>query len=103
MQARLVKDGRKNGESGVEGKEEGGLEDGAEGGAEGGAEVGGASHNPAVMNSISVGATLSPLPQNLIDLWQGTGGRKPARFFSFSERGLVKDKYHPPRFAGYGF
>ena len=58
-------------------------------------EGGGALHNPAVMNSISAGATLSPLPQNLIDLWQGTGGRKPARFFSFSELGRVKDKYHP--------
>jgi hypothetical protein len=48
-------------------------------------------NNPAVMNSISAGATLSPLPQNLIDLWQeyieGIGGRKPVRFFSFSELG----------------
>jgi hypothetical protein len=65
------------------------VEDGAEGGAEG--EVGGASHNPTVMNSISAGATLSPLPQNPIDLWQdyieGIGGRKPLSFFSFSERG----------------
>ena len=41
MQARLVKDGRKNGESGVEGKEKGGVEDGAEGGAVGAAEDGG--------------------------------------------------------------
>ncbi len=76
-------------EGGVEDGAEGGVEDGAEGGAEG--EVGGASHNPTVMNSISADATLSPLPQNLIDLWQeyieGIGGRKPARFFSFSERG----------------
>jgi hypothetical protein len=48
-------------------------------------------NNPALMNSISAGATLSPLPQNLIDLWQeyieGIGGRKPVRFFSFSELG----------------
>jgi hypothetical protein len=43
------------------------------------------------MNSTSAGATLSPLPQNLIDLWQdyleGIGERKPFRFFSFSEQG----------------
>jgi hypothetical protein len=78
-------------EGGAGGAAEGGVEDGAEGGAEGG----GASHNPAVMNSISAGATLSPLPQNLIDLWQGTGGRKPARFFSIS--------ITPARFAGYDF
>ena len=61
--------GAKGGVKGrAKGVSEGGVEDGAEGGAEGGAEVGGASHNPAVMNSISAGATLSPLPQNLIDL-----------------------------------
>jgi hypothetical protein len=76
-------------EGGVKGQAEGAAEGTAEGGAEG--EVGGASHNPTVMNSISADATLSPLPQNLIDLWkeyiEGIGGRKPARFFSFSERG----------------
>jgi hypothetical protein len=79
----------------AEGAAEGGVEDGAEGGAEGRAEGGaegrGATNNPAVMNSISADATLSPLPQNLIDLWQehteGIGGRKPLRFFSFSVRG----------------
>jgi hypothetical protein len=61
-------------------------------------EDGGASHNPAVMNSISAGATLSPLPLNLFDLWQeyieGIGGRKPASFFSFSERDCVKQTFH---------
>jgi hypothetical protein len=54
---------------------------------EDGAESRGASHNPAVMNSISAGATLFPLPQNLIDLWQEyterVGGRKPLRFSLF--------------------
>jgi hypothetical protein len=60
------------------------VEVGSEGGMEGGAEGSGAT---AVMNSISAGATLSPLPQNLIDLWQeyteGIGGRKPFRFSLF--------------------
>ena len=50
------------------------------------------------MNSISARASLSPLPQNLFDLWQeyieGIGGRKPARHISFSERGRVKHKFH---------
>jgi hypothetical protein len=50
------------------------------------------------MNSISAGATLSPLSQNLFDLWQeyieGIRGRKPARFFSFSGRGRVKHNFH---------
>jgi hypothetical protein len=76
----------------VEGEAEGGAVGGAEGGVKDGAEGRDAANNPAVMNSISADATLSPLPQNLIDLWQeyieGIGGRKPARFFSFSERGL---------------
>ena len=34
------------------------------------AKDGDAAHNPAVMNSISARASLSPLPQNLFDLWQ---------------------------------
>ena len=62
------------------------------------AEGGNAEHDPAVMNSISARASLSPLPRNLFDLWQeyieGIGGRKPARHFSFSERGRVKHKFH---------
>ena len=32
----------------------------------GGVEGGGALYHPAVMSSISAGATLSPLPQNLL-------------------------------------
>jgi hypothetical protein len=53
----------------VKGGAEGGVKGRAEGAAEGGAEgeVGGVTHNPTVMNSISPGATLSPLPQNPID------------------------------------
>jgi hypothetical protein len=62
------------------------------------AEVGNAEHDPAVMNSISARASLSPLPRNLFDFWQelieGIGGRKPARHFSFSEQGRVKHKFH---------
>ena len=42
-------------------------------------------------------ATLMPTPRSLHDLWnefqQGVGGRKPARLFSFSERGRSKFKY----------
>jgi hypothetical protein len=80
VQARLVGDGRNNGESGVEGRADGGVEDGA--------ESRGATKNTAVMTAISAGATLSPLPQNLIDLWQdyieGIRGRNPFNFFSFS-------------------
>jgi hypothetical protein len=39
-------------------------------------------HDPAVMNPITVGAMLSPSPQSL---FEGIGGRKPARYFSFTE------------------
>ena len=43
-------------------------------------------------------ATLMPTPRSLHDLWQeyehGVGGRKAARFFSHSERGRSKHKYH---------
>ena len=42
-------------------------------------------------------ATLMPTPRSLHDLWQeyqhGVGGRKPARLFSYSERGRVKHRY----------
>ena len=62
------------------------------------AEDGDAAHDPAVMNSISARESLSPFPQSIFDLWQeyteGIGGRKPARHFSFSERGRVKNKFH---------
>ena len=72
----------------MKGRARGGAEGGAEGAAEGGVEDGAEG---GVMNSISADSTLSPLPQNLIDLWQeyieGIGGRKPARIFSFSEWG----------------
>ena len=34
------------------------------------AEDGDAAHEPAVMTSIPAGVSLSPLPQNLFDLWQ---------------------------------
>jgi hypothetical protein len=71
----------------VEGEAEGGAVGGAEGGVKDGAEGRDAANNPAVMNSISADATLSPLPQNLIDLLQeytkGIGGRKPLRFSLF--------------------
>jgi hypothetical protein len=49
MQARVVEDSPNYGVGEVEG--------------------GGALHNPAVMHSISAGATLSPSPRNLFDLW----------------------------------
>ena len=43
------------------------------------AEGGNAEHDPAVMNSISARASLSPLPRNLFDLWheyiEGIRGR----------------------------
>jgi hypothetical protein len=49
-------------------------------------------------NSINVCETLSTFPQNIFDLWQeyidGIGRRKLARIFTFSERHLVKHKYH---------
>jgi hypothetical protein len=57
------------------------------------AEGGNAEHEFHVCTSI-----LFPLPQNLFDLWQeyieGIGGKKPARHFSFSERGCVKHPFH---------
>ena len=50
------------------------------------------------MTSIFARVYLSPLPRKLFDLWQEyieeIGGRKPARQFSFSERGRVKHKFH---------
>ena len=42
-------------------------------------------------------ATLMPTPRSLHDLWaeylHGVGGRKPARLFSYSERGRSKHRY----------
>ena len=45
----------------------------------------------------SMMATLMPTPRSLHDLWQeylhGVGGRKPARLFSYTERGRSKHRY----------
>ena len=57
----------------------------------GGAGVGTAANDLAMM------ATLMPTPRSLHDLWQeylhGVGGRKPARLFSYTERGRSKHRY----------
>jgi hypothetical protein len=62
------------------------------------AEGGYAEHNPVVMNSISVRATLSQSLRDLFDLLEecieGIGRRKPLRHFSFSDSVCVKHKFH---------
>ena len=48
-------------------------------------------------NDLSMVATLMPTPISLHDLWSeylhGVGGRKPARLFSYTERGRSKHRY----------
>jgi hypothetical protein len=48
-------------------------------------------------NDLAMLATLMPPPRSLHDLWSedlhGVGGRKPARLFSYTERGRSKHRY----------
>jgi hypothetical protein len=48
-------------------------------------------------NDLAMMATLMPTPRSLHDLWSeylhGVGGRKPARLFSYTERGRSKHRY----------
>jgi hypothetical protein len=70
-------------------------------------EGGDAEHDPAVMTSISARVYLSPLPQNLFDLWQehieGIGGRKPERKFSFLSGVMSSISFTASDFVGNDF
>jgi hypothetical protein len=52
----------------------------------------------AAANDLAMMATLMPTPRSLHNLWHkfhhGVDGRKPARLFSYSERGRSKHRYH---------
>jgi hypothetical protein len=58
---------------------------------------GGEQANMGAANDLAMMATLMPTPRSLHDLWSeylhGVGGRKPARLFSYTERGRSKHRY----------
>lgn len=58
---------------------------------------GGRDADMGAANDLAMMATLMPTPRSLHDLWSeylnGVGGRKPARLFSYTERGRSKHRY----------
>jgi hypothetical protein len=56
------------------------------------------------VNDLAMMATLMPMPRSLHDIFwseslHGVGGRKPARLFSYTERGRSKHRYSRRKFV----